>query len=411
MRQIFTSIDIGTNAIKLVVCEIVDNNKNILVALKEKNKGMRKGLIVDADLVYESLKIIINKANKILGTTIENVIVNAPIKNSKFIRNSATNAIIGQENIVTSNDVNRLFKEITYRTIQDEDVEEILNIIPIKFLVDGKSYYNSPVGLKCQQLTLEANLLIVPSKNINSVIQIFEQLNIDVVSISSIEVGNYYRVKECFEIDGKNGLIIDIGYEKTTVSFYEKGILDKIDIINLGSRTINNDITYMYKLSEEEAESLRIKKGTCHKRLVATSEIIINENGNAIDATELSMVISERIKEIIEISRNAGKLISKEELNFLVLTGGITESYGFDLMIEEMFIKNLLLLKTDIIGARSNEYSGVLGMIDHFYNELLITKNSYSGISAMKIEEMLSKTQTLENTSIVDRMFNYFAEK
>ena len=45
MRRILSSIDIGTNSIKLVVAEIVRDKVNVLCAISEESRGIKKGLI------------------------------------------------------------------------------------------------------------------------------------------------------------------------------------------------------------------------------------------------------------------------------------------------------------------------------------------------------------------------------
>ena len=45
MRRILSSIDIGTNSIKLVVAEIVRDKVNVLCAVSEESKGIKKGII------------------------------------------------------------------------------------------------------------------------------------------------------------------------------------------------------------------------------------------------------------------------------------------------------------------------------------------------------------------------------
>ena len=45
MRRILSSIDIGTNSIKLVVAEIVRDKVNVLCAVSEESRGIKKGLV------------------------------------------------------------------------------------------------------------------------------------------------------------------------------------------------------------------------------------------------------------------------------------------------------------------------------------------------------------------------------
>ena len=56
MKHIYTSLDIGSDTIKIVVCELYQNKLNLLAASSYKSKGIKKGLITDVDLAKESIK-------------------------------------------------------------------------------------------------------------------------------------------------------------------------------------------------------------------------------------------------------------------------------------------------------------------------------------------------------------------
>ena len=53
MKHIYTSIDIGSDTIKIVVCELYQNKLNLLAASSFKSKGIKKGLITDVELAKE----------------------------------------------------------------------------------------------------------------------------------------------------------------------------------------------------------------------------------------------------------------------------------------------------------------------------------------------------------------------
>ena len=56
MRRILGSIDLGSNTIKLVVAEIINNKVNILCAVNEPSRGIKNGLIINAEDAVFCLK-------------------------------------------------------------------------------------------------------------------------------------------------------------------------------------------------------------------------------------------------------------------------------------------------------------------------------------------------------------------
>ena len=55
MRKIISSIDLGSNELKLVVAEIRGNKTNILASCTEKSHGIKNGLVYDDNKFIEKL--------------------------------------------------------------------------------------------------------------------------------------------------------------------------------------------------------------------------------------------------------------------------------------------------------------------------------------------------------------------
>ena len=84
-------------------------------------------------------------------------------------------------------------------------------------------------------------LATTPRKNVYSVVSLLESMGIEIVDISLNNIGDYYSFSNK-KFEDKIGAIVNIGHEITTVSLYNKGILVKSSIINLGGKNIDLDI-------------------------------------------------------------------------------------------------------------------------------------------------------------------------
>ena len=78
MKHIYTSIDLGTDSIKVVVCELYKNKLNLLAASSEKSEGIKKGLITDVELAKASLKKAVSSVESMLGIALKQAIVSVP---------------------------------------------------------------------------------------------------------------------------------------------------------------------------------------------------------------------------------------------------------------------------------------------------------------------------------------------
>ena len=101
MKKIYTAIDIGSDTIKFIVGEYFHDKINVLACHEEKAKGIRKGLIVDANLAINAIKDGIKILEKELGVRISKAIVNVPDYNSKFMLVTSSEDITSPEEEVT----------------------------------------------------------------------------------------------------------------------------------------------------------------------------------------------------------------------------------------------------------------------------------------------------------------------
>ena len=71
MKQIYTSIDIGSDTIKVITCELFNQKLNLLAAAQAKSEGIKRGLIVDPNKVAKAIKKAIYEVETQLGIKIK----------------------------------------------------------------------------------------------------------------------------------------------------------------------------------------------------------------------------------------------------------------------------------------------------------------------------------------------------
>jgi len=225
MRHIYTCVDIGSDAIKVVVCELYHGRYNLLSASCVPSRGVKKGLITDVEEAKIALQDAFSKAEAMLGFKITKTIAIVPSYYSDF------KMIKGEMNItsekITGNDVINVLQH----SMKGEQLEtkEMLTIIPIDFKLDSGITKN-PLGKVSSTLSSRSIMVSTPKKNIYSVIGILNSIGVDVVDISLGCIGDIYALKN-EDVDNDISALVNIGSEKTEVSFYNKGIIVKHAII------------------------------------------------------------------------------------------------------------------------------------------------------------------------------------
>ena len=410
MRRILSSLDMGTNSIKLIVAEIIKDKINVLCAISEESRGIKNGLIESYEDAIYSLNKVIKKGEKLLGLKIKKVIVSVPEYNLKFTSAVGTNTITNEDYIVTKNDVSRLLKTCVYNKVNEN--EELINIIPIEFKLDDKVMKN-PEGLMGKKLKLNSLIITSPKKQVYDFIKVIEKAGLEVVDIMLGSISDYALFQNDF-IDENNGIIINLGAGKTTISSFYKGILVNETVIKDAGDSIDNDITFMYKTKIKDSKKLKERYSLASTKFANPKEMtkVINKLGEKVSVNqyEITEYVSARLLEILKSAKNKINHLTKKEISYIIITGGLTEIKDFNLIAEEIFGKNVTIGSVNIIGARDNKYSTSIGMIKNFNNKLNEKRKEYSMFNEDEIDALSStdKRINVASDSILGKVFGYF---
>lgn len=72
MSDIYTGIELGTDSIKIVVTEKVNDKYYVLSSVSSPSQGIKNGFIVDTKLAVSSVKNALKQINEMLGIKIVN---------------------------------------------------------------------------------------------------------------------------------------------------------------------------------------------------------------------------------------------------------------------------------------------------------------------------------------------------
>ena len=410
MRRILSSIDIGTNSIKLVVAEIVRDKVNVLCAVSEESKGIKKGLIDNFEDTVYSIKKVLKKAEDLLGLKIRKVVASVPEYNLKFTKGEGVNTITNEDGIVTKSDISRIMQTNVYNKI-DENYE-LITVIPIDYKLDNKAVKN-PVGMMGKKLKLNSIIVSAPKKNTYSFIRAIEKCGLEVIDIMLGSMSDYALFDNEF-ISNNNGVIINIGAGKTTVSAFYKGILVNEDVIEMGGINVDADISFMYKTKLKDSKKLKERYALASTKLANPKEIttLINKLGEKVDVNqyELTEYVEARLKDILKKAKSSINYLTKKEISYIIITGGMTEIKDFNILAESIFGKNVTFGSVNIIGVRDNKYSTSVGMIKNFNNKLNQKDKDYSIFDEDEVEALCSSEKRINvaSDSILGKVFGYF---
>lgn len=410
MRHIYTSIDIGSDTIKIIVCELYYGRLNVLACTSTKSKGIKRGLITNVNEASASLKEALNEIESMLGVKIKKALVSVPTYFADFNFVKSEIKIDNEEHIITSNDISQV---ISATTLNVNNGKETVAILPIDFKVDDKVTSNSPINMKGEVLGVRAIIASTPRKNVYSVLKLLESNGIEVVDISLNSIGDMFSFKNK-DNESKLGAIINIGADTTTVSIYNKAVIVKSSIIAIGGSAIDNDISYVYKVDLKNARKLKEKFALAYKRHANVSEICevdtTYDEKIKINQFEISELVERRTEEILKLAKKELNILTNKELQYIIITGGTSNLQDLQYLADEVFTKMARITDLKMIGIRNNKYSSSVGNIVYYITKLKLREKKYSMFSESDADELVSvkKNKQMTNESMLGKVFGYF---
>lgn len=413
MKKIYTGIDLGSFSIKIVVCEVVNNKFHILAASNTRCKGIKNGLVTDMEEASIYLKKAKKEVEDMLGITIDQAVVTVPSIDKDFDIVEGKVNVEDENKMVSATDINNVFQDAVLGKVNE--TKELITITPIFFQVDDKEPVKDPKGMVGESLFVKAVITSIPKENFRNTVNLLKNCGITPVDVTYGIMGDYYEARN-IDFDKSVSAIINIGYSKTEVSIFNKGIMIKDEMIDSGSKLIDKDLSYVYNLKRSQARALKENFAVSNTRYSDVNDTIELTNKNGDDITlnqlEVSEVVEARLVDLLRLAKKQINILTNREISYIIITGGISELAGFEYVVENVFDRRCSILDINTMGIRSNMYSSSYGIVKYFHNKLDLRGLSYSMVSEKEANNLIStKGKTLNNShdNIISKVFSYFS--
>lgn len=411
MRKIIASIDMGSNSLKMIVGEFFRNKLNILAVSEASSEGIQNGYVTNPQLVMKSLKELLAKSEDMIGLPIHKVITSVPSQNASFEISEGKTSILNEEHIITHKDLIRSMQAASYNKIGLR--EELAGIIPMGFKINDDEIVSNPLNRSAESLTVKTLLITVPKQNVHPLIDCIEKLGVEVIDIALTSLGDYACLKN-ETMRETVGAIVNIGRDTTTVSIFNKGILINTEVIELGGQKLDDDLSFVYHINMKDAKTLKEKLCLAHARTASPSNQLefTNQEGESvkINQYEASSICQSRLEEILKLVKKQINLLTKKEIHYIIITGGVTEMPDFSLLVEEIYGHFASIASVTDIGARNNKYSTSVGLIKYYEDKMRLRKKEFSIFNLEEQEELsgYGHKMNFSENSILGKLFGYF---
>ncbi len=266
----FLALDIGTDVIKALVCEVAGTKANILGIGKKHQKlgDMQSGVVTDIASVIANCHTAIKEAENMAGVSTQKMIlgisgelVKGATITTSYVRRDANSKIDLAElkNIVHKvqwrafdNVRSQLANETGYNEI---DVK-LVNAAIVDVRIDGYKVTN-PIGFQGKEVTLSIFNAFAPLVHYGALQTIASEIDKELLAIAA----EPYALTRCIgHEDGSqfSAIFIDIGGGTTDIAVVRDGTVEGTKMFTLGGRIFTKRLSQTLNISFQEAEEIKL---------------------------------------------------------------------------------------------------------------------------------------------------------
>lgn len=252
-------MDIGTNWIRLVVCEQKngDSVPQVLALVKRQSKGLRRGYIINQEETTECIREALEDAERIIRARIRKVIIG--VGGLSLESRIAEGSIVASrpDSEISESDVTRSI-EASETALSDMANRQILHRIPLSYKLDGEKVLGRPEGLRGSKLEAKTLFITGATQHLRDMVRSVEEAGLIVEDLVASPLAASLAVLT--KVQKMAGcVLVNIGSQTTSIAIFEEGLPLSIQVFAIGSTDITNDIALGFKIPIEEAE--RVKRG------------------------------------------------------------------------------------------------------------------------------------------------------
>ena len=306
-KRIITGIDIGTHTVRVVITEYTPGTglPHIIGMGKSESRGLRHGYIINIADAVRSVRAAVDEAQQSAGVRVREAFLSVGGVGLEGAQATGAAIISRADSEITESDVDRAYHACE-TNLTNAANKRILHTIPISYTIDGKPIYGRPKGMK--GLKLESRSLVVTclDQHLNDLIRSVEEAGVEVIDACAAPIAaSFVALTKAQRMAGC--ILANIGAETLSIVIYEENLPISLEVFPIGSTNITNDIALGLKIPLEEAEMVKLGKGS-----------------HQFPRKKLNDIVLARLEDMFSLVIAHLKKIGKHELlpAGIVLTGG-----------------------------------------------------------------------------------------
>ncbi len=325
--EIIVGLDIGTTKIATIVGQRNEHGKiDILGYGKTESVGVKRGVVSNIENTVRSIIEAVSQAEQKSGVDIKYVNVGIAGQHIKSLQHRGNIIRENFDDEISQRDIEYLNNSMFNLSMSPG--EEIIDVIPQDYIVDGEQGIKEPIGMLGNSLEANFHIIIGQTAAAKNIYKCVRKAGLEVVDLILEPIASAEAVLS--EEEKEAGVVlVDIGGGTTDVAIFQDGIIRHTAVIPFGGDIITEDVKEGCTIIKKHAEELKVKFGSALASENRDEEIVAipglrGRPPKEISLKNLASIIQARMEEIIEHVyyeiRNSG--FEKKLIAGIVLTGG-----------------------------------------------------------------------------------------
>lgn len=269
-ERLFTVLDIGTEFVKALVCEVQGKDVEILGRGKRRQKSgeMESGTITDIAGVIENCHAAMKEAERMAGATPSKLILGVAGELIKGATSMITYKRRDPGSKIHQEELKNIIHKVQWKAFEkvrsDLAFETGFNEIDVKLVhaaivdtqIDGYKVSN-PIGFQGREIVMSVFNAFSPLVHFGALQTISAELDRELLAIMA-EPYALGRLLGGTELQGYSGIFIDVGGGTTDISVVIDGSVVDTKMFNLGGRAFTKRLAQSLNISQDEAEEVKI---------------------------------------------------------------------------------------------------------------------------------------------------------
>ncbi len=407
-KEIFAALEIADHEIRLIVCEFHNFKLNVLKVERVETSGVSNTTVVNEDAVILSIQKAVSNASKMLGAEIRRVILLVP--SYHMGRHSKRIMVNTNTGIIEKADIQNALK--TARFVDIPADSEIVQLVPMRYIVNGYPSKRLPIEEKSDTLGVEVEVLTADKEMIYQYVGLVEKAGYRVIDIC---LDSYALASETAlfgQAVGKYVLLLKLERQNTTLSLLANGKLINSTVVEGGYGEMIQALKDAYDLPMD----------VCNRLLLYDLEIDADKLSDTpiyywtvagVPHTISTREIAEKTMPLL--ARMVGKLkeISKDILSsekiICVISGEGSEIHKINEYFSRVFGIDTQVYTPETLGIRDGALAPLVGSVYAYYDQRGYANQLFYSIDhADYLKDVEKEKPQVKKTNEEDTLSNRF---